>query len=209
MPENFESAEEILEGLIKLQRNYSSTYRAIVTEERYNNLVKSGLLKEVDFTENAIREPLIEHVGNLPIVTAYLHQFIENKDRVDLGKTLAILSVHDIGETVVGDMFCFAKTKSHGEKENKVAKKLLPNYQYKLYEEYENGSSLEAKFARAVDKLAPLVHEIILPEVTRERFKIYDYNTEKIIEKRWQYFEWDKALKGVFECVVERFRKIG
>ncbi len=206
MSENF---EEILDGLIKLQRNYAATYRAIVTEERYNNLVKSGLLKKVDFTENAIREPLIEHVGNLPFTAAYLHQFIENKEKVNLEKVLAILAVHDIGETEVGDMFCFAKTEKHAQSEYEVAKKLLPDYLFKYFEEYENGDSFEAKFARAVDKLAPLVHEIILPEVTAQRFKIYDYNTEKIIEKRWKYFEWDNVLKGVFACVVERLRKIG
>lgn len=200
--------KEILEGLIKLQRNYSVTYRAIVTEERYNNIVKSGLLKKVDYTEKAIKEPLIEHVGNLPVTAAYLHQFIENKDKVDLEKTLAILSVHDIGETEVGDMFCFAKTESHAEAEREAAKKLLPDYQFRYFEEYEGGDSFEAKFARATDKLAPLVHEIMLPEVTAERFKIYNYDTNKIIEKRWKYFEWDKVLKGVFEQVVEEFKKI-
>jgi putative hydrolase of HD superfamily len=204
-----EKSQDILNGLIKLQRNYSFTYRAIVTEEKYKNVVESGLLKKVDFTENALRETLIEHVGNLPIVAAYLHQFIENKDNVDLGNTLAILSVHDIGETEVGDMFCFAKTKAHAKDEEVAAKKLLPSYQFKLFEEYERGDSLEAKFARAVDKIAPLIHEIMLPDVTAERFKIYNYDTNKIIEKRIKYFEWDRVLKGLFECVVEEFRKIG
>lgn len=203
-----EKYKKILEGLIKLLRNYSVTYRAIVTEERYNNLVRSGLLKKIDYTEKEIKEPLIEHVGNLPIIAAYLHQFIKNKGKVDLGKTLAILSVHDIGETEVGDMFCFAKTESHAEDERKAAKKLLPDYQFEYFEEYENGNSFEAKFARAVDKFAPLVHEIILPEVTAERFKIYNYDTNKIIEKRWKYFEWDEVLKGVFGQVVEEFKKI-
>lgn len=200
--------EEILNGLIRLIKNYSNTYRAIITEERYSNIVRSGLLKNVNYTENAIREPLIEHVGSLPIAAAYLHQFIEHRDNVNLEKVLAILAVHDIGETEVGDMFAFAKTEDHAKAEFESAKKLLPDYQFMFFKEYEGGQSLEAKFARAVDKIVPLIHEIMLPEVTAERFKIHDYNTEKIIEKRWQYFEWDKVLKDIFGCIVKELRKI-
>lgn len=74
---------KIVEGLLKLQKNYSSTPRSIVTYDRYKNIIESGLLKEYNYDSEVIREPLIEHVGHLPIIASYLHQFIEHKDEVD------------------------------------------------------------------------------------------------------------------------------
>lgn len=84
----------------------------------------------------------------------------------------------------------------------------MPDYQFQYLEEFVDGKSLEAKFARSIDRLAPLIHEVILPDVTAEGFKIYNYNTDLIVEKRKRYFEWDSLLLGIFECIVERFRKI-
>lgn len=201
-------AKEIVDGLIELQRSYSKTYRAIVTEERYNNLAGAGLLKDFDYNSKEIREPLIEHVGNLPIVAAYLYEYIENKNKIDLGHVLAILAVHDIGETEVGDMFSFAKTEAHAKSEIEVAKRLLPAEQFEYFMEYEKGETIDSKYAKAVDKIAPLIHELNLPKVTLERFKIFDYNTDKIVEKRTACFTWDKVLLAVFEDIAGRFREI-
>ena len=86
-------AKGIVENLLQLQKNYSKTYRSIVTFDRHKNLIESGLLKQYNYDSEEIREPLIEHVGHLPIIASYLHQFIENKNKVDLGKSLIILSV--------------------------------------------------------------------------------------------------------------------
>lgn len=113
----------ILECLMELLRKYSFTYRAIVTEERYVNLVQSGIIQDIDYTSKKLREPLIEHVGCLPIVASFLHEFIENRARVNLEKVLAILSIHDIGETEVGDVFAFGKTDIHAQLEYEAAKK--------------------------------------------------------------------------------------
>jgi len=41
------------------------------------------------------------HVGHLPVIASYLHQFCEHKDSIDLGRTLMMLAIHDIGETIV------------------------------------------------------------------------------------------------------------
>ncbi len=198
----------ITEKLIDLQNAYSVTYRKIVTKERYNQLIRSGIIKDYTYDSEFFREPLIEHVGHLPIIASYLYQYAENKDEIDLGRVLIMLSVHDIGETVVGDMFAFAKTISHAEKETVAAKELLSEELYKFFEEMEERETMDAKFAKAVDSIAPLLHEVALPLVTCERMKHFDFNAEKIKTKKRAHFEWDNNLVQMFDHLVDKYRKM-
>lgn len=202
-----ESITKIVEGLLKLQKNYSSTPRSIVTYDRNKNIIEPGLLKEYNYDSEVIREPLIEHVGHLPIIACYLHQFIEHKNQVDLGQTLIILSIHDIGETEVGDIITYSKTESHEKSEEEAVKKLLPEYLLKYFEEYKKLETTEGKFAKCVDALAPILHELTLPKITAERFKYHNFSVDKIVEKKKEYFKWDEVLSGVFDYVIEKLRE--
>ena len=198
----------ITEKLIDLQNAYSVTYRKIVTKERYNQLIETGIIKDYTYDSEFFREPLIEHVGHIPIIASYLYQYVENKDKIDLGRVLIMLSVHDIGETVVGDMFAFAKTISHAENETVAAKELLSDEMYVYFEEVEKRETIDAKFAKAVDSIAPLLHEVALPLVTRERMKHFDFDAEKIKMKKRAHFEWDNNLVQIFDYLVDKYKKI-
>ena len=198
----------ITKKLIELQHAYAFTYRAMVTEERYKQLIESGLIKDYTYDSEFIREPLIEHVGHLPIIASYLYQHIEHKDKIDLGRVLIMLSVHDIGETVVGDVLAYAKTTSHVELENESAKSLISEDLYEYFEEIEKRETLDAKFAKAVDSIAPILHEMMLPQITLERFKHHDFDVEKIINKKRVHFEWDNVLLQMFDYLMDGYRKM-
>jgi putative hydrolase of HD superfamily len=197
---------DIIDDLKRLQHDYAFTRRAMVTEERYKGLIESGMIKNFTYDSEFIREPLIEHVGNLPIIASFLHQYIENTDKVDLGRVLIMLSVHDIGETVVGDMFTFDKTLSHAESEIESARRLLPEYLFAYFEEIEACETLDAKFAKAVDSMAPWIHEMALPMVTHDRFKHHDFDVAKIISKKKMYFDWDSVLLQMFDYIMDVYR---
>lgn len=199
---------EITENLIKLQHAYAFTYRVMVTEERYKQLVESHILKEYTYDTEAIREPLIEHVGHLPIIASYLHPHIEHKNEVDLGRVLIMLSIHDIGETEVGDILTYAKLDSHNDLEAAAARRLLPKYLYDYFEEIEKRRTLDAKFAKSVDSIAPLLHEMVLPKVTPERFKYHNFDVHKIIAKKQVHFEWDATLREIFVILIEKYRQM-
>lgn len=201
-------AETLTENLLKLQRAYSFTPRFMVTEERYLNLVESGILGDYTYDSVAIREPLIEHVGDLPVIASYLHPHIEHRSEVDLGRVLIMLSVHDIGETEVGDALTYAKPRSHAESEAIAARKLLPGYLYAYVEEMEKRETPDAKFAKSVDSIAPLLHEMPLPKVTLGRFKHHNFSVEDIIAKKKAHFEWDGVLKGMFEYIIVKYRRM-
>lgn len=198
---------EVVGGLLQLTKNYSLTPRSVVTYDRYKNIIEPGLLKEYNYDSEIIREPLIEHIGHLPIIASYLHQFIQHKNEVDLGKALTILSVHDIGETEVGDVITYSKTESHEKSEDDAAKKLLPDYLYKYFKEYEEQKTIDSKFAKAVDAVSPLLHELILPKITAERFKYHNFSVEKIVAKKRICFEWDKVLLEMFDFIIEKLKE--
>lgn len=200
--------KRVLDELINLQRSYALTFRAPTTEERHKNLIDSGLISKYDYGCNFLREPLIEHVGHLPIIASFLHEKLEHRDKIDLGRVLTILSVHDIGETQVGDVLTYKKNKIHEKAELEATMKILPSYLFKYFKEFEDRKSLDAKFAKAVDALAPLLHELTIPEVTIGRFKYSDFDTDKIVEKKKQYFEFDNFLKELFEYTITLFREM-
>lgn len=200
--------KKILDELIELQRAYSSTYRAITTEERYNNLIASRLIKDFTYDSNYIREPLLEHSGHLPVIASYLWPHIQHQKKVDLGRVMVMLSIHDIGEIEIGDVITYHKSKTHEEKELITAKKILSKEMFDYFIEFENQDTTDAKFAKAVDALAPELHELALPQVTKERFKHFNFNTDSIIEKKEKYFVWDGVLKQLFDAMISEYREI-
>ena len=191
---------------MRLTREYAATYRAIVTEERHAHLVKTGILKEYTYDTEAIREPLLEHVGHLPVIATYLHQYIEHRTDVDLGHVLTILAVHDIGETKVGDVITYKKSNSHEDLERAAARELLPDYLFEHFIEYEQAKTYNAQFAKAVDSLAPLLYELMLPKVTKERFRLYHFNIDDIIAKKTPHFAWDSVLQELFAYIIGQYR---
>lgn len=197
---------QIIKGLLKLQNNYAFTYRTMITRERFSYAVQGS--DGIDVEAKNFREPLIEHVGHLPIIASFLHPHLEHRKEVDLGRVLIMLSIHDIGETIVGDVMAYKKNVAHAEKEHEEALKLLTPDLIAYYEEFEAGESWDAKFAHSVDAAAPFLHEIIMPNLTRKRFAVHDFNSEKIEKKKRPMFVWDSVLADIFEIVLDTYHKI-
>jgi 5'-deoxynucleotidase YfbR-like HD superfamily hydrolase len=179
-----------------------------VTEERYRGLVGSNILKKWNYHTEAICEPLLEHVGHLPVIAAFLHSKIEHSKEVDLGRVLTMLSVHDIGETKVGDVLTYAKKDVHASAEADATKTMLPEYLFHFYEEMERRETLDAKFAKSVDSLAPLLHEMALPDVTPKRMEFNKFTLDMIIAKKKPHFAWDVVLRDMFDELVVRYRRM-
>lgn len=199
---------EIVDDLITLQNNYATTYRFINTLERYEALISSKIIDKIDYSIEATREPLIEHVGHLPIIAVYLHQYVEHKKNIDLGEVLTMLAVHDIGETEVGDVFAFSKVSADEDAERKAAKKILPPYLYKYFEEFEKSKTINSKFAKSCDSIAPALHTLSLPpKIALERSERFGYNLKDIATKK-SHYEWDSVLSEVFDYIFNMFKNL-
>ncbi len=200
------NATEAVDELFTLQRNYAHEPRWIISPERYSRLVETGIIVDWDPGDEAAREPLLEHVGHLPMLAAFLYPHAEHKDNIDLGRALIMLAVHDIGETTEGDIFAYDKTSEDGEDEFEAARRLLPPELFVYYKEFEERKSMDAKFAKAIDAFAPLFHELVIPpEVTQKRFEMYGFDVSKIEERKRPQVDWDSNLNAIFDDLLARY----
>lgn len=161
-----------------------------------------------DYNNPALIETLTEHVGHLPIMATFFHPYLEHGSKVDLGKALTMLAIHDIGETVVGDVYSFKKDKEHDKKEYEAAIKILPEAQREIYEEYEGKESYEAKYANSIDKLAPLIGALRIPKITIEHALMHGVTIETVENEKREAFKWDSLMGEVFELCIGNYKDV-
>jgi len=150
------------------------------------------------------KESSAEHTWSSLMLADY---FLEQDDMgLDRLKVFEILMYHDVVEIEAGDtpIHLNADPKKKQEKEMFAAKKLvkeLPEKQankfLKLFNEFENKSSKEARFAKAIDQLDAVINQLEYKE------KWSTWSKEYIIEKKEKYFEeFPNILKEFRELLV-------
>lgn len=107
------------------------------------------------------QESVAEHTWLMSVAAILVSPHLEHP--VDLGQTLKLIAVHDIAEAIIGDIPYFEEssrkaTKLVDEAEAmETMRTMLPTASgallVELWREYEECETLEAKFARALDKL--------------------------------------------------------
>jgi putative hydrolase of HD superfamily len=94
----------------------------------------------------------------------------ETGEELDLGRTLAMIVVHDMVEIFAGDVVVYdvAARAAAKEREREAAERLfglLPDdlrlQLQGLWEEFEAGTSVEARFSRALDRLQAFAQNVI------------------------------------------------
>jgi putative hydrolases of HD superfamily len=138
-------------------------------EEQMRFVTEAGRLKAVlrqtRLTEPARRENSAEHSWHLAVMALVLGDHAA--PGTDLGRVIAMLLVHDLVEIDAGDLFLYADQAQHArqeEAERAAADRifaLLPADQATgiraLWDEFEERETREAKFARALDRLQPML----------------------------------------------------
>lgn len=167
----------------------------IFSEIKDDNLQKIlSFIVEVDKIKNIMRRTLLvdgsrrendaEHSWHLAIMAMLLTEYADDKN-FTLDKVIKMVIVHDLVEIYAGDTFAF-DVKGNLEKEDKekqAADKLfgqLPSNQgkqlRKLWEEFDEAKTPEARYAAALDRLQPFIHNLcteghtwVLGKVTKEQ----------------------------------------
>lgn len=107
-----------------------------------------------------------EHSWHVCLSALLLHNYAE--EDVDINRVIRMLLIHDLGEIDAGDKIIYAsETVEQKGKEWHGVKRifnLLPDNlgaQYvALWEEFEAGVTADAKFAKAIDRIPPLLHNL-------------------------------------------------
>jgi putative hydrolases of HD superfamily len=187
-----------------------------------NLLQQIAFIKEIDQLKYIQRKTKLfnsnrpendaEHSWHLAMMTIVLAQ--HSNEPVNVLKVVKMVLIHDIVEIDAGDTFIYDTTKNHTNTEAELlaAKRifgLLPEKQaaefIAVWEEFEAGETAEAKFARAMDRLEPLLQNTSNNGGTWAEFdvpyqKVYD--KKKVIKEGsatiWEYAE------GLINESVER-----
>lgn len=105
-----------------------------------------------------------EHSWHLAVMAVVLSEHAN--EPVDVLKVVKMVLIHDIVEIDAGDTFIYDTQKSHTntDEERLAAKRIfgmLPEEQahelIAIWEEFEAGETKEARFAKAMDRLEPLL----------------------------------------------------
>ena len=169
-----------------------------------DNLLKQvSFIKEIDKLKYIQRKTKLfhsdrhendaEHSWHLAMMTIVL---AEHSDKpINILKVLKMVLIHDIVEIDAGDTFIYDSIKNHSNtvEESSAAKRifgLLPAEQadefIAIWEEFEEGSSDEAKFAKAMDRFEPLLQNTSNNGGTWKEFNV---PYQKVYEKK-------KAIKN-------------
>lgn len=150
-----------------------------------------------------------EHSWHLCMMALVLHG--HSNEKVDLLKVLKMLLIHDVVEIDAGDTFLFDTTKNHSntQEELKAAKRIfgmLPEEQaielIEVWKEFEAAESPEAKFAKAIDRLAPMMQNATNKGGTWAQHNV-PYVT--VIQKKKRIKEGSEKLWKYGKSLVDEF----
>ena len=143
----------------------------MVTMDAYEKfLIECDTLKKIErravLTDNSRQENTAEHSWHIAVFALTLADYAPHN--TDINRVIAMLVVHDIVEIDAGDVLLFERTgdvlKKIQERERKAADRLfglLPTkkqaYLRQLWEEFEQAETNEARFAKVIDLLQPLL----------------------------------------------------
>ena len=150
------------------------------------------------------RENDAEHAWHMAIMAFLLQEYAN--EEVDLLKVMKMILIHDVVEIDAGDTYAYDTEglKSQAEREKKAADRIfniLPEDQaremFDLFEEFEAGTTPEARYAKALDNIQP----IMLNDASDGR----DWR-EKGIKISWALERQRKTAKGS-QVLWDKFSK--
>lgn len=157
--------------------------------------------RQTYLTDGVRKENDAEHAWHMAIMTILLSEYANEK--IDVLKTVTMLLLHDIVEIDAGDTYAYDEDakKTQREREERASERifgLLPDDQKErfqaIWEEFEAGETAEAKFARTMDNIQPVMlnaatdgkaweeHGVRLEQIMNR-----NKNTSKGSEALWDY----------------------
>ncbi len=174
------------------------------------------ILRRTSLFNSDRRENDAEHSWHLAVMTIILADYAN--EPVDILKVVKMVLIHDIVEIDAGDIFIYDTQKNHSntEEELKAAERIfgmLPQPQadelIEIWKEFEAGETMEARFARTMDRLEPILQNYSNNGGTWREFNVdYDrvFEKKKIIgdgsSQIWEYAEGilnDSVEKGILK----------
>lgn len=152
-----------------------------------------------------------EHSWQLALMAITLQEHFAEK--ADIFKVISMLLLHDLGEIGAGDTSAFdelGKTTSYNRELVSVKETLshLPKEQFQdyldLWNEFEKGATKEARYARCIDALAPLLNHSFIAEryANPDNLTVSQVLSKKAFIKEESLSLWNLTLSLIEESVA-------
>ena len=169
------------------------------------------IFRQTYLADASRKENDAEHAWHMAIMTVILSEYAN--EEIDVLKTVTMLLIHDIVEIDAGDTYAYDPEgkKTQKERERKAADRifhLLPDDQadkmYELWEEFEAQQTPEAKFARTMDNIQPMMlndasnglswdeHQVKLSQILKRNERTADGS-----EQIWEYAKDEFLQKNI------------
>lgn len=182
-----------------------------------------AFIREVDKMKSVFRKTLLmdgsryendaEHSWHLALMAVLLGEYA-NAPGVNLARVVEMVLVHDLVEIDAGDTYCYdeAGNASKGERERVAADRLfgiLPDDHQRrmrsLWDEFETRLTAEARFAAALDRIQPLMHNYFTGGVVWRQNGV---GSAKVLERNHHVVDgsavlWEYAEKLIRQAVDE------
>jgi len=145
-----------------LPQRLAQQIRFIIEIDKLKAVLRRSYVTCADRRENSA-----EHSWHVAMMAMTLAEYAE--ESVDLLRVLKMVLIHDIIEIDADDTFCYdeAGNRDKAEREQRAADRLfnlLPRDQADefrvLWDEFEARQTPESRFAAALDRLMPLLHNV-------------------------------------------------
>jgi putative hydrolase of HD superfamily len=168
-----------------------------------------GVLRQTALAGLDRRENSAEHSWHLAMMAIALAEHAPAG--IDLNRVIGMVLIHDIVEVDAGDLYAYADDSLQHQQEiaeNAAADRifaLLPGEQAmtlrQLWAEFTERVSIEARFARALDRLQPMLENLETGGGTWQRFGI---TADQVLEKVKLIDEGSVTLGGYARELVSR-----
>jgi putative hydrolase of HD superfamily len=185
---NMERLEKQIEFIVEIDK-LKHVYRQTVLMDRSRN------------------ENDAEHSWHLSMLALLLSEYA-NEENLNLLQVIKMILIHDLVEIDAGDTFVY-DDKGYEDKrarEEAAAERIfriLPEDQseeiYELWEEFEKRETAEARFASAVDRLQPLLHNYY---TKGHAWKKHGITSEMVLDKNKTIAEGSKDLWKFAQKIV-------
>ena len=154
-----------------------------------------------------------EHSWQCAIASMVLKDFYPEK--LNIEKVISMLLIHDLGEIDAGDTWVFDdknKVHSHDRELESINKtmSILPEETQlnmkNLWLEFEKGQSFEARYARVIDALVPLINHL---EISESNYNPDNISADMVLEKKKFIKDESEELWKLTEALVKESVKKG
>ena len=174
----------------------------ILELDKLKAVYRKALIK----TDNNRYENSAEHSWHISLTAHVLAPYVDAA--VDISRVTLMLLIHDIVEIDAGDTFAFdqhAVLDQQADKEHAAAQRifgLLPDSQqtrfHALWHEFELAETPDAQFAKAIDRLLPLIQNMQNEGGSWVQNKVFQHQ----VIRRNQYLE--KSAPALWRYVLDQ-----